>query len=192
MSKKNKTQEKKYSYITFSVNKEEQFDSIIETLADFQDPPKFYAFIFHDKDKDENGELKKRHLHVFVKSAPLRLSAYSDKFGIPENMLEIPRSVYKCARYLIHADQPEKYQYSIDDVVSSNIDYYKQRWFTDKKFTTTEKFNDFMALRSGRISPLEFIEKYDYELSTMRMPDLIKLFDYSVKNYNAGVRNGKY
>lgn len=184
--------EKKYSYITFSVNKEEQFDNIIETLADFDYPPKFYAFIFHDKDRDENGELKKPHMHVFVKSHPLRLSAWADKFGLPENMIEIPKSVYACARYLIHADQPEKFQYNIDDVVSSNLDYYKERWFTDKKVDVMEEFREFVKLRNGEITPEDYIEAHKFQLGQMRLLDMLKLFDYSVKNYNVRGEYGKH
>lgn len=187
-----KSNDKKYSYIAFSVNKEEQFDSIIETLADFADPPKWYGFIFHDKDKDENGELKKRHMHVFVKSHPLRLSAWADKFDLPENMIEIPKSVYACARYLIHADQPEKYQYNIDDVVSSNIEYYKKRWFSDKDADIDEQFYDFVALRNGKMTSEEFYLKYKFEFASARFLDRLKGFDYIVKSYNTGAGDGNH
>lgn len=185
-------EEKKYSYITFSVNKEEQFDGIIETLSDFQQPPRFYAMIFHDKDVDESGNLKKRHLHVFVKGQPLRITAWADKFQIPPNMIEIPRSVYRCARYLIHADQKDKFQYSIEDVVSSNIGYYKQRWFSDKTQDVKTEFQDFLALRAGRLTPDEFISKYEFQMSSSCFLERLKFYEYSVRNYNLGAKNDEY
>lgn len=173
----------KYTYISFSINNEKQIENVIEILPDF----KFYAYIFHDKDKNDDGELKKKHLHVFIKHHPLTLSAWSNKLGIPENMIEIPRSYRACARYLIHADQPDKFQYDISQVVSSDIDYYKSRYF-DKVVSLQEQFSDFVALRKGKMTPAEFIRKYHNEFSSVSFIQRLKGFDYITNNYNRDLR----
>lgn len=177
MSKTSKKLEK-YTYITFSINNEKQIDDVIEILPDF----KFYAYIFHDKDKDDDGNLKKKHLHCFIRNHPLTLSAWSNKLGIPENMLEIPRSYRACARYLIHADQPDKYQYDINQVVSNDLDYYKTKYF-DEKISIEEQFNDFLALRQGRMTPIDFMKKYRHEFANVGFVQRLKGFDYITNNY---------
>lgn len=81
-----------------------------------------YAIALHDCDTDENGELKKPHFHVYGKrSGQSTCKATAKKLGIEENALEYVRSWKRFVRYLIHADNPEKYQYE-PTVVESNFD----------------------------------------------------------------------
>lgn len=76
-----------------------------------------YAMILHDKDTDENGEIKKPHYHVVLKfNNPKWNTALADELGITLNYIEEPRSFKKSLEYLIHYNEPEKYQYSIDEV----------------------------------------------------------------------------
>lgn len=80
-----------------------------------------YAMICHDKDTDENGEIKKPHYHVVLKfKNPKWNTSLADELGITPNYIEEPRSLKKSLEYLIHYNEPEKYQYSIDEV-SGNL-----------------------------------------------------------------------
>ena len=107
---------------------------------------KSYAFILHDKDiylndilDDKNvlihkkGDLKVPHFHIYLK---LKSNRYADEIkrwfmpkeltdenGLPYNCLsQKVKSSVACIEYLIHKNEPEKYQYSENDVVSYNID----------------------------------------------------------------------
>lgn len=52
-----------------------------------------FAYILHDKDTDENGELKKPHIHWVGRLKAARyLAALADDLGIAENMIERCRS----------------------------------------------------------------------------------------------------
>ena len=84
--------------------------------------PKRYAYILHDRDTDENGELKKPHYHVYMHFENARLfSAIANAFGIAENNVELVKSKRSLLRYFTHIDNPDKYQYSYKDIVSFNL-----------------------------------------------------------------------
>lgn len=81
-----------------------------------------YACILHDKDSDENGEQKKPHYHVVIRTKNQTwASALADELGITSNYLEKPRSLDNALAYLIHYHDSDKYQYSIDDVAGNMV-----------------------------------------------------------------------
>lgn len=81
-----------------------------------------FLYIKHDKDFNEFGEIKKPHYHVVLKFDNYKwLSALSGELGIPGNFFEPVHSMNAILMYLIHFNQPEKYQYSINDVVGSLV-----------------------------------------------------------------------
>lgn len=86
------------------------FDSIFEE----------WAYIVHDKDTDENGELLKPHVHwVGSKRTPSLISTVSNQLGVPENAIEFCKSWKTSIRYLVHDDNNDKYHYSDEDIVSN-------------------------------------------------------------------------
>ena len=76
----------------------------------------------HDKDINPTGEVKKAHYHILlVYSGPTTYNAVA-KFTASLNAT-IPQpleSVKGMYRYFSHKDNPEKYQYSEDDIVTVN------------------------------------------------------------------------
>lgn len=76
----------------------------------------------HDKDVNGDGEIKKAHWHILLSyDGPVTLKAVekiSSQLNCPE-----PRKVGSgkgLVRYMIHKDNPEKFQYSIDEIVAHN------------------------------------------------------------------------
>lgn len=76
-----------------------------------------YAMINHDKDITEDGELKKEHIHLIFKTGQNARwrSAVSEELGLNIAYIE-GCNLNKQLLYLIHKENPEKYQYSIDEV----------------------------------------------------------------------------
>ena len=98
-----------------------------------------FAYVRHDMDTDENGELKKPHIHWVGRLKAARyLSALADDLGLPENMIERCRSFDASIRYLVHADDPDKYRYPLESVVST---------FPINKF-----FRDDEEIQAGRLA----------------------------------------
>lgn len=86
-----------------------------------------YLSPYHDQDLNPDGEPKKPHYHLLLtfegkKSIP-QVQEFSDQLsGTPP---EVVHSIRGYARYLCHMDNPEKFQYSSDDVRSfSGGDYF--------------------------------------------------------------------
>lgn len=75
------------------------------------------AYITHDKDITEDGEIKKEHIHCVIRvgNNPRWRSAIAEEIGISEGYIE-GCNLIKQLKYLIHAEQPEKYQYNIENV----------------------------------------------------------------------------
>lgn len=76
-----------------------------------------YACILHDKDIDEvTGELKKQHYHVILYfDNPVYLSSLAKQLNIKSNYIEV-EELKKGLEYLIHKNNSDKFQYSIDEV----------------------------------------------------------------------------
>lgn len=76
-----------------------------------------WAYILHDSDTSADGDPKKVHYHFYGKCpTPRSPQSVSNVIGVP---LESIRNVNKwksAIRYLIHADNPEKFQYEPDSV----------------------------------------------------------------------------
>lgn len=76
-----------------------------------------YASIVHDKDIDESGEPKKKHVHVMARFGNARwVDSIASELGIETHYIHKCGSLEKYGRYLVHADDPDKAQYRLDDV----------------------------------------------------------------------------
>lgn len=79
------------------------------------------------EDGDNVGKKKKAHYHCVVRyKDAVYSSAISKRTGIPHQykIFEKTISFRSSVRYLTHLDDPEKFQYSIDDVWVSDWDIY--------------------------------------------------------------------
>jgi len=85
---------------------------------------KSWAIITHDRDVLPNGQLKPPHFHcVLTFSNATTIKSIADCIGVEMQYVEKIRTTPKSARlYLIHRNDPEKYQYPPEDVRAS-FDY---------------------------------------------------------------------
>lgn len=80
------------------------------------------AYITHTKDLETDGfTLKKAHIHVVIKigNSARWSSAVCKELGLATNYCQECRSLKKSLEYLIHYNNPDKYQYSLNDVNGS-------------------------------------------------------------------------
>jgi len=76
-----------------------------------------YAMILHDRDCDGDGVLLKAHWHIVLASKNAQWSsALAKELGLKENYILQIRNEECALEYLIHYNEPNKYQYSMDDV----------------------------------------------------------------------------
>lgn len=77
-----------------------------------------YKMILHDKDTDENGELKKPHWHVIIQLETPQSDYYvSEKLCVPVNYIEQIISIKAAYDYLTHRYHPDKYQYEDENLI---------------------------------------------------------------------------
>lgn len=76
-----------------------------------------YAAILHDKDRDENGNLKKPHWHVVLRFQQATWSsAICKNLGIETNYIEDVKKFDNAMLYLIHYNDSDKAQYDRQEV----------------------------------------------------------------------------
>lgn len=96
-----------------------------ETLRIIKSQKK-WAYIKHMPEADE----KKEHYHVILSfDNQSSISALSKKTGVPVQHIKGIKNFRSMCRYLIHKDDEEKYQYSLDQVKVSPLfskEYKKQ------------------------------------------------------------------
>lgn len=86
-----------------------------------------YAYIVHDKDKQQNGEDVEPHIHCMIKLRnATRISAIATWFNCQPNTLQKITHAWQTAlRYLTHMNSPDKHQYNATEVVC-NFDYVRE------------------------------------------------------------------
>lgn len=100
----------------------------------------------HDSDINPGGEEKKAHFHILltyegVKTAEQAKSVFDLIGGVG---CEVVQSVRGYARYLCHLDNPEKAQYSSDEVISlSGADYVSVIGLASDKYKALTEMEEF-------------------------------------------------
>lgn len=138
--------------------------------------PEIYAFIGHDKDVDDEGSTKFRHIHLLVvlkKDTRSRLittlNRISDVVGIdPTDIdIEVADNVDECIRYCVHKGYETKYQYPIDEL-QTNLDPDELAAVMTKEIATMSanylitacKINGYSAIALMRSLGLKAYMKY--------------------------------
>ena len=83
---------------------------------------KYYAYILHNKDKDNNGQFKKSHYHIIIKlDNASTIEALAKKLGLASNYIQNIRNERAYIRYLIHFDDADKHQYDLQEIKCSRL-----------------------------------------------------------------------
>lgn len=108
--------------------KEKEVASVLGNPSTWPFKTTFYSYILHDCDSTENGEKKVSHYHVLLLTDTKQgkskwLDTLSAMFSfLPREAITVSpvQSERSCNRYLIHIDDPEKFQYDRARVFASN------------------------------------------------------------------------
>lgn len=145
-------------------------EKIKDVLEEHKKSIKNYAYILHDKDTkkatSEDGtetiELVKPHIHLGIRfnyNNPQHLEDIATWFDVKQNCLEkIKGSWDDYLLYLIHANAPDKYQYSTDNVIA-NFDFEA----AIEKAKNTLKIKDVLQkIMDGEIRDISEIDGFTY------------------------------
>lgn len=119
-------QDRKFELILYPDATNYDYNTVILSAQKFFD---YWAFVVHDMDRDENGDPIKPHVHfIGKKETIITPKGVCYQLQVPEQNLANIKYWKSAVRYLIHHDQPDKYQYLLESV-SSNFDlsvYFKE------------------------------------------------------------------
>lgn len=111
-----KKQDRKFCGIIYPDSTEYDYKEVLEALEGYFTE---WAWIVHDKDTDENGDLKKPHIHfIGLLPGPVKISTVAGRLGLAENYVRFADKWKSVVRYLVHdtPDSEEKWHYSADEV----------------------------------------------------------------------------
>lgn len=141
MSEKKVTRTRNYATVIYTESASENWLEILESLM-------VQTFIspYHDKDTNPGGEIKKPHYHVLMMYDSVKTKEQAkenfDKIGGVG--CEIVNSTRGYARYLCHLDNPDKFQYDINDVRSlCGADYMSTISLLSDKYQIIGEMQDF-------------------------------------------------
>jgi hypothetical protein len=119
-----------------------------------------YAYIFHDKDKDKEGNLIRPHIHIALRlKYPYETKYISEWFGVKEQYIEKCKSNWVgMLSYLIHKNKEEKYQYKDEEVIS-NFD-----WKEEIEKNNGSRLSEIVkGIREGKIREYNYFEYMEDE-----------------------------
>jgi hypothetical protein len=163
-------------------------EKIIKALEEFGKCK--YAYIMHDKDRNEDTTLKNRHFHIVIQTEnPVPLIVVAKRFDILPNFVEVPKgrdAFGDCCEYLTHETPSEqekgKYRYS-DEEVKSNFNFrelvdntVKRRFDRELRLVTgDDETYYFKGVHEGRLTLTDvlkennrFYYKHERELKYFR------------------------
>lgn len=126
-----------------------------------------YAYICHDKDKS----VEHKHYHyVLMFDSPRSFKSIANDLEIPVTMLQKVYSKKGILDYLTHENDPNKHHYSLDEI-HANFDVENEKNDPNGLLTKEEileEFYDYWALKEGRMSRADWLDKYWQKLCIVR------------------------
>lgn len=158
----------KGSWFCGTTHSASDIENIKKNIGEFA----FYAYIMHDKD-----EGKGLHIHfVGQVNGSRSIKSICEMLECDYQDVQVAKRSRGSIRYLIHADNKDKFQYSFDDVNTNNVDRLKF-YFTSLNVSITDIYADFKKLKNGYISSDEFVDKYSQEFSSLPFYQKIKTLE---------------
>lgn len=110
--------------------------------------------MLHDRDTDSNGELKKAHWHFVIRFKQARWSSgVAAELGI-EDHFESVKNLDGALRYLLHIDDPDKFQYDANSASCSR----------DMMVVFNKALDNSISEDDRVLTIIEFIENYECSL----------------------------
>ena len=160
-------------------------EDIIKTLEDWAKTKDIKYYLI-----EHNANPQNKHWHLVIEfpdNSVCKFSTVKNKF--PYGDIETCKyGVKNCVQYLVHLNNPEKYQYSWDEVISNSnkLETYKIEGKRTKKIKIDYIINQILA---GNIKEYEIADKIEGELYTLYGNRIKRAFEY--KNEESVIINDR-
>lgn len=165
--------------------------SVDRIIEDIKSELVQYCYIRHDKDVDEDNVQKKVHYHIYLRfkgRKTLRLVA--NMFGIEEGLIQQCQFYKGSVRYFVHYDDLDKYQYSMLDLKSYNInigEIFNDEIFEKDKREASELKQILLEIKKkptiNKCDLLHYCLEYDYLSTYKKYYQIIRDYIEDYKNY---------
>lgn len=150
---------------------------LFSILHKYNDRISRYAFACHDRDRYEStvyeedgktvkyevGEIKKVHRHLTVSLYnACTCNAVKKMFTTEEDKprVDVVNDLSAVFRYLVHLDNPEKYQYNYDSIISNDITYYESLEKRGQMRDTDQNAIEIVNMIRKGVNPWLIAQKY--------------------------------
>lgn len=124
---------KAYSVVIEACNTDGVFDLESNTLSyNFSLACLHYYGILHSNDKKDDGTLKREHYHFILifdkpigKKRVIQLISFLNDIDVVRVSVRPTLCMIKEMRYLLHLDNPNKYMYEINSIITDDLERYK-------------------------------------------------------------------
>lgn len=139
----------------------------------------YVAVGYHDKDRNEYGDLKTPHYHLVIEfeGRMQLLTCFNwlvDLFCCNENQVQIEKcnDVGAQTRYILHLDNVDKYQYKGDVLVSNNFE--KCEYYLDHIYIKDEKhLCEVIMQNPSRMRLLQLLGEKQYRKWRFAITDIV-------------------
>lgn len=144
-----------------------------------------YAYIYHDRDVNDNGELKEPHWHIVIRTyyqcSPSTITRWFKRVCPDQNTLgQVVISEPDIRDYLLHDASPDKVQYSEDEIHSDDWEWFKGSFGSGDAFECLSLLIQGMPLiELAKIYGREFIINHSKYIS---LKELIKAQTQDIEN----------
>lgn len=152
----------------------------VRSLTQFKD----FAMIIHDKDiNHETNNIKAKHIHIVVQlKNTMTIETISDVLKIEKQYInKIKKSTKAAYLYLIHRNNPEKYQYNVSDVIAS-FDYSE---LVDDSKPLVNREDIALSISNGYIKRYNLSEFIDVREYAKNKDYYEKCFQYRLEKINS-------
>lgn len=135
-----------------------------------------YFFIEHDED------IENIHYHIVIKyNSPTRFDTIKNKF--PHGNIENSKSVKNSIQYLVHLNDPQKYQHDWSEVITNSKELNK--YMLKSKISEELDINFYIdEISKGNIREFEYTSKIPVEIYSKYYTRIEKAFKFYYDNYS--------
>ena len=143
---------------------------------------KYYTevtYILHDKDTDENGELKKPHTHILFKVGknPRNIKSIAEESEIPIQYIE-GCNKDNMLLYFIHYKKENKHRYSINEV-KGELRNYMTKLLQDNKSDEEIMSNILLLIETQKIGNIKDLTHYLIKNQSLQ---ILRKYGYIITN----------
>ena len=145
-------------FLTINKNAE-CFDNLADLVAKATGPNDYFAYILHDKDTKETGEVVEPHYHLLLVFKNARSFEAIQRIFVKAH-IEETLNIVSAINYLIHNGKPNKYAYDKSAIVTNSKSWLESKFQVVKREEFIEDKLPYYVLIEGYDTYLRLCRRF--------------------------------